>query len=310
MKGKNTLSRIVIMTAIVAVVSLGIAAVIGLTAGGFDPREAGRPGRSVDERKTIALDAVELLSVTSVSEGIRVIEGSTGSVEAWLHGTVGAGSGDSVPRLETARNGTTAEIRLETDRRFGIGPFWNNIVLEVRIPKEYRKGLSVKAVSGGIDVSDHPYAGLSLLTTSGDVHVGSVETGELALHTTSGKLTLGNATARIATITSVSGDVEGNVRSGEATVHTTSGDVRLGFAALPVRIDASSTSGTVTLVLPAAAGFTLDARSTSGDISCKFPITVSESQAAAGRHALQGVVQSGSGMVAAHTVSGDIRIER
>jgi lia operon protein LiaG len=309
MRGKNTLPRIVIVTAIVAVVSLGIAALIGFTAGGFDPREAGRPGRSVDERKTISLGAVELLSISSVSEDVRIIEGSSGSVEAWLHGTVGAGSRDSVPRLETARNGTTAEIRLETERKFGLGPFWSNLVLEVSVPKDYLKGLSVKSVSASIDVSDHAYAGLSVLTTSGDVRVGSVRTGELVLQTASGKLTVGEATARRATITSVSGDVEGNVRGGDATVHTTSGDVRLEFPAMPIRIDASSTSGTLTLLLPAAAGFTLDARSTSGDISCTFPITVSESQTAAGRHALQGVVQAGSGAVVAHTVSGDIRIE-
>ena len=114
MIGKNTLTRIVIVTAIVAVVSLGIAALIGFTTGGYDPRQAAGAGRSVDERKSLALDAIELLSISSVAEDVRIVEGSSGSVEAWLHGSVGGGSRDSVPRLEATRNGSTAEIRLET----------------------------------------------------------------------------------------------------------------------------------------------------------------------------------------------------
>ena len=47
MIGKSTLTRIVIVTAIVAVVSLAIAGVAGFTAGGFDPRQGGfRQGNS------------------------------------------------------------------------------------------------------------------------------------------------------------------------------------------------------------------------------------------------------------------------
>jgi len=253
MIGKNTLTRIVIVTAVVAVVSLAIAGLIGFTAGGFDPRQAGRPGLSVDQRKTLDLVGVELLSISSVGEEVRIVEGQSGSVEAWLHGTVSAEDRDAMPRLEAARNGTTAEITAERERRFGFGPLWSNLVLEVSVPKGYAGRLTAKTVSA---------------------------------------------------------DIEAGALSGDTTVHTTSGDVRVSFSAMPARLEASSTSGTITLRLPADAGFTLDARSTSGDISCKFPITVSESQTGGGRHALHGVVQAGAGKVLAHTVSGDIRIER
>jgi lia operon protein LiaG len=310
MMGKNTLTRIVIVTAIVAVVSLGIAGLVGFTAGGFDSRQAGRFGRTVDERKTLSLEAIELLAVSSVAEDVRIVEGPSGSVEAWLHGTLGAGTRDNVPRLEAARSGSTAEIKVERGRPFGFGPVWSNLVLEVSVPKDYAKKLSAKSVSASIVIADHGYAGISLLTTSGDVRVGAVKTDELSVHTTSGALKIGAVSARHSDISSVSGEVEVNALSGDTTLHTTSGDVEVAFSSMPSRIDVSSTSGTLTLRFPETAGFALDARSTSGDISCKFPITISESQTASGRHALQGVVQTGSNMVLARTVSGDIRIER
>jgi lia operon protein LiaG len=310
MIGKNTLTRIVIVTAVVAVVSLGIAALVGFTSGGFDPRRSGGAGRSVDERKTLDLDGVTLLSISSVSEDVRIVEGQSARAEAWLHGTASAGNRDSVPRLETARNGSAAEIRAERERRFGIGPFWNDLVLEVTIPKGYTGKLSTKTVSADIDVADHPYSALSLLTTSGDMRVGSLTADVLNVQTTSGTLKIGTADVRSATLSSVSGDIEARALSGDTTVHTTSGDVRISFSSLPARLEAVSNSGTITLRLPAEAGFTLDARSTSGDIACGFPITVSESQTGGGRHSLHGVVQAGSRSVIARTTSGDIRIER
>jgi len=310
MVGKNTLTRIVIVTAVVAVVSLGIAALIAFLDGGFDQGQAGRMGRSVDERKTLPLDAIELLSISSVREDVQVVEGSSADVEAWLHGTVGAGGRDDAPRLSVARNGSTAEIALQRERRFGLGPFWNNLVLEVRVPKGYANRLSVKTVSGSIDVAGHLYGGVSLIATSGELRVGPVKTAELDMHTTSGSIRIEEAAAQKATISSVSGNVDAGPLSGDTTLHTTSGNVRAAFSAMPARIDASTNSGTLTLRLPAAAGFSLDARSTSGDISCKFPITIAESQTGGARHALHGVVQAGSNTVLAHTVSGNIRIER
>ncbi len=311
---KSTLTRVVIITAAVAVVSLGIAAIIGVGAGGFGTRllagsaTPGPGGLRIDERQSIPLDAVDQLAISSVSEDVRIVDGQSASAEAWLHGTVGTTRRELVPRLAASRNGSTAEITLERDRTLAIGPFWSNLVLEVSVPKGYAKSLSAKAVSASIDVGDHAYDGLSLTTTSGDVRVGAVRAGEMTLHTTSGRLSIREAAARRAELSSVSGDVSAAALRGDTSVHTTSGDVTLAFSAVPARIDATSTSGRLTLRFPAAAAFALEAHSTSGDISCAFPLTISRSQS--GHHELQGVVQGGASLVSARTTSGDIRIEK
>jgi lia operon protein LiaG len=165
-------------------------------------------------------------------------------------------------------------------------------------------------VSGNIRIADHAFAALTLSTTSGDAQAGTVSAQDFSMKTTSGDLTVENAASRRSEISTVSGDVRVKSLKGDATLHTNSGTVNVGFAAVPGRIEASSTSGDVLLRFPADAQFVLDARSTSGDITCRFPITISSGSTGGGRHALAGAVGTGTGQVSVRTVSGDVRIEK
>lgn len=291
MFGKNTLTRVVVITAIVAVAALGLATVIGFAAGGFSPRQFGRSGVAIDERKTLSLDGIDLVSIVWVSGKVRIVEGAGRSVEAWVHGTVGTGNPDAVPHLVAERSGSTADIHLERKQPASIGFFWSDLVLEVSVPAGYAKKLTVKAVSADVEVAGHTYSGLELSTTSGDVKVGAV-------------------TAQRTEISSVSGDVEVKSMTGDTNLHTISGSASLAFAAVPGRIDAGSTSGDITITLPSDAQFDLDARSTSGTMTCVFPITIRENRSGGGSHVLSGTVGAGANTVVLRTVSGDIKIAR
>jgi len=291
MFGKNTLTRVVVITAIVAVVALGLATIIGFAAGGFSPRQFGRSGIAVDERKTLSLDGIDLVSIVWVSGKVRIVEGAGRSVEAWVHGTVGTGNPDAVPHLFAERSGSTADIHLERKSPVSIGFFWNDLVLEVSVPVGYARKLTVKAVSADVDIADHTYSSLELSTTSGDVKVGAV-------------------TAQRTEISSVSGDVEVRSMTGDTNLRTTSGSASLAFAAVPGRINAGSTSGDITITLPSDAQLDLDARSTSGTVTCGFPITIRENRSGGGSHVLSGTVGAGANMVVVRTVSGDIKIAR
>ena len=309
MIGKTILTRVVMITAAVAVASLGIAALIGFAVGGFHPARFGGTGMAVDERKSLPLDGVAEIAITAVSEDIRIVEGTGDSVEAWYHGTVGTSRSDAVPRLVAERRGSTAELRVERNRPMSIGFFWSDLSLEVKVPKGYAQKLSAKTVSGNIDVADHGYAGLALSTTSGDMRIGAVSAAGFSAHTVSGELLAASVASQASDITSVSGDVDVKSITGDMTVHTTSGEVTLGFAATPARFDGESTSGDIMIRLPRDAQFTLDARSTSGEVVCRFPITISESRKGGGSHVLSGAVGAGAGAVSVRTVSGEIRIE-
>jgi lia operon protein LiaG len=307
---KSMLIRVVVITAIVSVAALGLAAIIGFAAGGFNPRQFGRAGQSIDERQSVSLDEIDLVSIVAVSEDVRIVEGTGDSIEAWFHGTVGSNSQNAIPHLVAGRNGRTAEIRVGDRTPMLLGFFWSDLVLEVSVPKAYAKRLSVTTVSAGVNVADHAYAGLEISTTSGDVKVEAVRAAEVSMHTTSGELRAARIVAERVSLSSVSGDVDVKSLSGDTALRTTSGQATLVFEAVPARLDAVSTSGDLSFRLPADAQFTLDARSTSGDVRCAFPIAIGESRSGGGSHVLTGTVGTSANALAVRTVSGEIRIQR
>ncbi len=307
---KNALTRVVVITAIVAVVALGLATVIGFAAGGSSPWHFVRAGATVDERKSLEFQGIDLLSVTFVSGKVLIVEGAGSSVEARVHGTVGAGNADALPHLVVERAGSAADISLERKQPLSIGLYWSNLVLEVRVPAGYMKKLTVKTVSADVEVADHTYSALEVSTTSGDVRVGAVRAADFRMSTTSGDLRAARVNAQRADISSVSGDVEVTSMTGDTSLRTTSGKASLAFEALSGRIDAGSVSGDITIALPLNAQFELDARSTSGKVTCGFPITIAENRSGSGSHVLSGTVGAGGSPVIVRTVSGDIGIAR
>jgi hypothetical protein len=305
------MKRVVIITAIIAVVSIVIAGIIGLATGSFSiSRTLREGGIAVDERGSIAAGGIDLIEIHSVSENIRLIEGEGDGIDAWLHGTIHVSSPELTPRLVVDARGSIAEVRIERKRKWAIGFDWSDLVLEVSLPKGYAGRLSAESVSGDLEAADHAYAGLTLATTSGDARLGSMKAKEIVLRTISGDLQAKGAAAGRVVISTVSGDVNLGGLAGDARVRTTSGDMRLAFASVAGAVDIASTSGEVMLLLPADAGFSLEARSTSGEIVCSFPILLAESRSGGGSHVIVGRVGDGAHPVSVRTVSGDIRIAR
>jgi hypothetical protein len=317
MTGKKAAPRVFTVLAIVAGGCLAIAALIwlgasGVTASGLPAGNTTRGGLmegsavsgifTVDERRSLPLGGVGLVSVTTVSEHLRIIDGTGDQLQAWLHGEARG----EAPRLVVERSADGIDVHLEHSPV--PGPNWNDLTLEVSFPAAYAGKIAARSVSAGIDLADHAYDGVAISTTSGEVRAGSLKTGDFAMHSISGALRAAAVNARQLDISSVSGEVEVPSVAGTTTVRTTSGEVRLTFSTVPTRLEASSTSGAVSLRLPADAGFTLDARSTSGEVSCEFPLARSAQAPGRERHALSGVVGNGSALISAHTTSGRIQI--
>jgi hypothetical protein len=180
---------------------------------------------------------------------------------------------------------------------------------------EARAVVSVAVPAGcpvevGVVSADAVVSGVAAPTTvksvSGDVTLDGVRA-DVTARTVSGHLeTRGLAGAL--RFTTVSGDltvVDGSSRHVRA--ETVSGQVTLDLD-LPDggRVELSSVSGDLTLRLPEAAGLQVDVKTLSGDLDSAFDGLTAERKP--GRTTLRGRVGSGSAVLQAKTVSGDVTL--
>ncbi len=300
MEARKQLRIAVIVTLGVAVACVGIALVIVFTSG-----LGGRvgPSFSVEDRRSFPLEGVDRVSVNAVDERVRVIDSADGRFSVRLYGRA-RGSRDSLPRLVADVTGSTLTASVE-HRPLGISP-WSDLALELTVPRGYEKELSAVTVSGDVEIADHAYGALFVGTTSGTARIGAVRADSMEAHSTSGELAARSITSREASLTTVSGALRVKYQSGNLSARTTSGPINVGYGSQPGTVDITSTSGSVTLGLPAGSDFTLDARSVSGGISCAFPLTVTTHS----ERALEGVAGKGTAVVRIQTISGGIRITR
>jgi hypothetical protein len=312
----GSLKKIVLIVAAVAVVAGAAAAVIGLL-GGVTPRQAGGvvvgPGRTenVDEVRTLSLAGVDRIEVSVVSSDVSVTESADGGVTARLSGAVGASGAFRVPELIAELRGGTAVIRVDHKSvNVVMGWYRADLKLEVAIPKGYRGALAIGSVSASIQVPPgRTFTTLDVGSVSGRLELGAFMADEFRGHTVSGDIK-GNASAKSANLSSTSGDITLGGLTGDLTAHTVSGNVMLAWISFSDRIDINTTSGDVTLGVPAGSGFRLDAGSTSGRITTDHPVTVQGSTSGPGRRSLAGDVGSGAGSVKVRTVSGSISIAK
>ncbi len=218
------------------------------------------------------------------------------------------------------------DVRVPSEHHglFIVGFFRTEGKLTVSLPPSCR--LEVSTGSGDVRIDGgEPLAGtVRIDTSSGDVTVGG-GVRELAVNTTSGDLRVSAEGLTVVQAETSSGDVQllkgadrvladtssGDLRldglRGELSVHTSSGDVRATWRSLPAEsnVKVRTSSGDVTLRLPAAvtpAG-TLD--SSSGTIHCDFPGSWSRRE-----RTFALAAPSGGVGVEVRTSSGDITVRK
>lgn len=145
---------------------------------------------------------------------------------------------------------------------------------------------SLSATSGDILVESLESSQSSLSTTSGDIFIGEamgeltvsscsgdqeVERiqGNLSMASTSGELMAGSVNGSLS-MSSTSGDIRVKALTGTGEFHTVSGEILAYVEAWKGDIRAESTSGDVSLILPAGSGGRVELHTISGDISTGF----------------------------------------
>lgn len=139
-------------------------------------------------------------------------------------------------------------------------------------------------------------------TASGGMTLSGVNTEALDLDSTSGTMTLTDTVTKTLTADSTSGSLRFTGEAETITADTTSGSVRLTPSAGILReIRVESTSGDVTVTLPATAGFSASLDSMSGRFSGEFDARLTDGEYVYG---------DGKIHISVETNSGNLRIER
>src|SRR5229473_2406770 len=107
-------------------------------------------------------------------------------------------------------------------------------------------------------------------------------------------------------------DFHASTASGNISASNVKGDVRIhgisssmNISGPGARVEATTTSGTVEVGVPASANFHLSAQAVSGNINAGIPIVIEDQD----KHSLRARVGNAGGRVEIHTVSGGIRVE-
>jgi hypothetical protein len=233
---------------------------------------------------TFSLNGHGTLVVNEVSGNLHIHPGSADQIT--VHGSVRidsvAGNTNS-PRVQYTQQGNTVTVTSSEDwLLIGNSDVTLDIVvpanIDIRIHTDSANALvdaiagpiTASASSGNLDL--HNTAGaLTLSTSSGDIST-TDEQGPLSAHTTSGNISA----------TGLHGPVDLSTTSGNITIeqaqisgldhlHTTSGDISFSGTLDPqgnYRMETSS--GNITLDLPATSAFQLSASSNSGELHNDF----------------------------------------
>ena len=305
----NTLKTIVWITAAIAIVSLGIAAVLFFATGKGRPWEPGN-GTIVDEQRSLDLNGIEDIDVRTSSTDVYITAKEGNTIEARLHGTVYTGQADAIPVLAAEQSGEVLEISTErkSGRRWVVGYFSSDLILEIQVPKQYRGALIVDTSSGDVEINGQNLSELSVETSSGDMQMSFIQATAITMESSSGDHTVEDLKAELTELTSSSGEIRARELQGGAKAVSSSGDITLRFDAFTADLQVRSSSGDVELYLTEAAEFRVEARASSGEIDCAYPVTLDQEDDEASRNRLYGTVGNGAHSVTVRTSSGDISI--
>lgn len=158
--------------------------------------------------------------------------------------------------------------------------------LLIRIPRKYKESLSVKTVSGDLDMNYLDSDFFRFSSVSGDITADIIYSVNSLIKTTSG-------------------DCDIELFRGNMMFTSISGDLEITFEELDGDLTMKTISGDAEIKLPKKSEFEVVAKSTSGDLNCGFPLTIIGAQK---RGRLRGQVGSDEYTIGFTSTSGDLDI--
>ncbi len=254
---KFNIKKFVIVMVCIIVGSFLISGIILYTTGGVKAALVNQ-ANIVESKEYLASDFDEII-INSVSSKVNIIPVTIAEkkIRAELYGSVNTNLANVNPKLLTNTKNKTLFIELSYPKTINIGLInIEKLYLDVYIPKNFGKNITVKSVSAEINLRDINLNELKINSVSGSVAAQDLDAKKINIETTSGRVYL-------------------NKISGNTVAKTVSGEVNLYLNELIGNIDINTISGKASVSLPKDSKFILNIKTVSGSIENEFESNVS-----------------------------------
>jgi lia operon protein LiaG len=326
MKKNINLKIIVIVLLAIMLISFSIGYILLSFTGGFRSFNITGDSSIINKEKTVNIKNINNIEINTISEDIIIIPTNNEEAKVCFYTNITKKNNNYEPELVINQNNTDLIINIKHKKIFQLTMFHFHAKsrLELYLPFEYTKDISVSTVSGDIYQDNYKFDNANYKTVSGDIKIDKTyakndvyikttsgdikingECNNFIFRTVSGDFLSSELFTNKSEIKTTSGDVKIKNFKGNLTGNLVSGDVEINYTKFDYDINIKNTSGDIELILPLDAEFKLSFNSTSGDYNSDFPITIKNINK---KHNVEGIVISEKNKIEVTTISGDFDI--
>ena len=257
--------------------------------------------REINEEKSVSMDEINTIQVDMTSVGVHIIRTeASNKVNVNFHGK-------AMQEIKLVSETDNKILFIKVQRKHENLPLYEDVVLDVYIPKGYTKNLSIKMLSGDVKIDSFNLANFTLDTSSGKLEAEQLEADKITINSSSGNLDIKKLGAKKMEIKGKSSSV--NIDEcivNETGIETSSGKVLVSYREFDDQnINIETLSGSVTLKFPDTAEFLVEAKTSTGKILSDFQI---KENGSTDKKKMDGKVGTKNNKVILQTSSGSIKI--
>jgi hypothetical protein len=246
--------------------------------------------REINEEKSVSLEETNSIQINMTSVGVNFIRtDASNQVKINFYGK-------AMQEIKLVSETSNKTLFVTVQRKYENLPLYEEVVMDVYIPKGYTKDLSIKMLSGNVKMDSLNLANFTFETSSGKLEAEKIDAEKISITSSSGGINVKNLgtkdfkmigkSSAINIDECIAKNAEMDTSSGSITLKNSSGNLRIKtgsgnvlaickeFANQNVTIETSS--GSVALALPSTAEFLIEANTSSGKLEYDFPINMSE----------------------------------
>lgn len=254
--------------------------------------------REINEEKSVSMDEISMIQVDMTSVGVHIMrEEANNEIKVDIHGK-------AMQEIKLVSKIVNKALFVTVQRQHENLPLYEEVILDVYIPKEYTKNLSIKMLSGYVKIDSINLENFTLDTSSGKLEAEQLKADKISINSSSGKLEIKKIDTEILNIKGKSSAINiDECIANEAGIETSSGKVLVSYKEFEDQnVNIATSSGSIILELPETAEFLAEAKISSGKFKSDFPFSTTD------KKAIKGQIGTKNNKVSLKTLSGSISI--